>query len=202
MNNEFWETRYAEPGFAYGTQPNAFLAAQREQLRPGMRALAVADGEGRNGVWLAQQGLDVLSVDASAVGMRKAAELAAQAGVALATECTDLASWDWPQQAFDLVISIYVHFPPELRPRLHRAMLQSLRPGGMLVMEAFNLEQLAYPSGGPRVQEMLYSADMLAEDFAGAGILQLEELVTDLNEGKYHCGPGAVVRLIAQRTVA
>ena len=199
MSTDFWNSRYAEPGYAYGTEPNAFLVAQRHYLKLGMTALAVADGEGRNGVWLAQQGLDVLSVDASEVGLRKAQELAADRGVAIRTEKADLTTWSWPEQKFDVVAAIYVHFPPEVRVRLHRRMFEALKPGGVLILEAFTPEQLTYKSGGPPVAEMLYTADMLRIDFAGGEILLIEELVTELAEGKYHRGPGAAVRLVLRR---
>ncbi len=201
MSTEFWNGRYAETGYAYGTEPNAFLVSQAAFLRPGMDALAVADGEGRNGVWLAQQGLRVLSVDASDVGLRKARELAADRGVRLRTERADLATWTWPEAEFDVVVAIFIHFPPELRARMHRAMLGALKPGGVLILEAFTPEQLQYKSGGPPVAEMLYSADMLRIDFAGSEILLIEELVTELAEGKYHRGPGAVVRLVLRLPV-
>src|SRR4030066_1309743 len=110
MSTDFWNSRYAEPGYAYGTEPNAFLVAQKKYLKPGGKALAVADGEGRHGVWLAQQGLDVLSVDASEVGLRKTRDLAAVRGVAIRTEKADLTAWQWPVQKFDLVAAIYIHF--------------------------------------------------------------------------------------------
>ncbi len=199
MSTDFWNSRYAEPGYAYGTEPNAFLVSQKEYLKPGGKALAVADGEGRNGVWLAQQGLDVLSVDASEVGLRKMQELAADRGVRIRTEKVELTTWAWPEQKFDIVAAIYIHFPPEVRARMHRRMFEALKPGGILILEAFTPEQLDYKSGGPPVLEMLYSADMLRIDFAGGEILLLEELVTELTEGQYHRGPGAVVRLVLRR---
>jgi len=199
MSTDFWNSRYAEPGYAYGTEPNAFLVSQKHYLKPGMKALAVADGEGRNGVWLAQQGLDVLSVDASEVGLRKTQELAADRGVAIRTEKVDLTTWKWPEQKFDVVAAIFIHFPPEVRARMHRRMFDALKPGGVLILEAFTPEQLTYKSGGPPVAEMLYTADMLRIDFAGGEILLIEELVTELAEGKYHRGPGAVVRLVLRR---
>lgn len=198
-NTDFWNARYAEPGFAYGTEPNAFLVSQKQYFKPGMKALAVADGEGRNGVWLAEQGLDVLSVDASEVGLRKTRELATERGVVVRTEQADLAAWSWPVAGFDVVISIYAHFPPPVRPRLHRAMFNALKPGGVLLLEAFTPEQLKYKSGGPPVVEMLYSPEMLRADFDGASPLLLEEAVTDLAEGKYHRGPASVVRLVLRR---
>jgi SAM-dependent methyltransferase len=199
MPTDFWNSRYAEPGYAYGTEPNAFLVAQKKYLRPGGKALAVADGEGRNGVWLAQQGLDVLSVDTSEAGLEKARELAADRGVRLRTEQADLTTWTWPEARYDLVAAIFIHFPPEVRARMHRAMFQALKPGGMLILEAFTPEQLQYRSGGPPLVEMLYTADMLRIDFAGGEILRIEGLVTELAEGKYHRGPAAVVRLQLRR---
>ncbi len=198
MTHDFWNARYAEPGFAYGTEPNAFLVSQKHHLKPGMKALAVADGEGRNGVWLAQQGLDVLSVDGSEVGLRKARELARSRGVSLRTELADLTTWQWPEQEFDLVVAIFIHFPPEFRARMHASMWRALRPGGVLMMEAFTPKQLEHKTGGPPVKEMLYTADMLREEFGNGEILQLEEILTGLNEGPYHRGTSAVVRLIVK----
>jgi len=199
MPTDFWNSRYAEPGYAYGTEPNAFLVSQKKYLKPGGKALAVADGEGRNGVWLAQQGLDVLSVDISEIGLCKTHELAADRGVAIRTEKADLITWQWPVQKFDIVVAIYAHFPPEVRARLHRRMFEALKPGGVLILEAFTPEQLKYKTGGPPVAEMLYTADMLHIDFAGGEILHIEEVITELAEGKYHRGPGAVVRLVLRR---
>jgi cyclopropane fatty-acyl-phospholipid synthase-like methyltransferase len=172
---------------------------KKKYLKPGGKALAVADREGRNGVWLAQQGLDVLSVDISEIGLCKTQELAADRGVAIRTEKADLITWQWPVQKFDLVAAIYAHFPPEVRARQHRRMFEALKPGGVLILEACTPEQLTYKSGGPPVAEMLYTADMLRINFAGGEFLLIEELVTELADGKYHRGPGAVVRLVPRR---
>ena len=198
MTNDFWNARYAEPGFAYGTEPNAFLASQRKYLQPGMKALAVADGEGRNGVWLAQQGLDVLSVDGSAVGLRKAQELAKSRGVSIRTELADLTRWQWPENEFDIVAAIFIHFPPEHRARMHEKMRRALKPGGVLIMEAFTPEQLKYKTGGPPVREMLYTVEMVREEFSKGEILLLQQMLTDLHEGPYHRGTASVVRLIVK----
>jgi cyclopropane fatty-acyl-phospholipid synthase-like methyltransferase len=198
MTNDFWNTRYSEPGYAYGTEPNAFLVSQREYFKPGMKALAVADGEGRNGVWLAQQGLEVLSVDASAVGLSKARELAVLRGVSLRTQQVDLMTWDWPQHEFDVVAAIFIHFPPETRARMHAKMYRALKPGGILILEAFTPEQLQYQSGGPPVREMLYTAEMLRAELPEAEILMCEESLTNLEEGPYHRGQAAVVSLAAR----
>jgi cyclopropane fatty-acyl-phospholipid synthase-like methyltransferase len=198
-NTDFWNSRYAEPGYAYGTESNAFLVSQKPLLKPGMQALAVADGEGRNGVWLAQQGLEVLSVDASEVGLRKTQELAADRGVKIRTEQVELTGWQWPEAAYDVVAAIYIHFPPTVRAAMHRAMFNALKPGGVLILEAFTPEQLRYKSGGPPVAEMLYTADMLRIDFAGGEIVHIKECITELAEGQYHRGPAAVVRLVMRR---
>lgn len=197
--NGFWDERFGEPGYAYGVEPNAFLAGCRHLLRPGMSALAVADGEGRNGVWLAERGLEVLSVDASAVGLAKARALAAQRGVGLNTEQADLTVWEWPTERYDVVAAIFIHFPPESRARMHQAMFGALKAGGLLILEAFTPEQLRYKSGGPPVKEMLYTAAMLREDFPEGETLLLEEKLTELAEGAYHRGQAAVVRLILRR---
>jgi cyclopropane fatty-acyl-phospholipid synthase-like methyltransferase len=197
--SEFWNARFSEPGYTYGTEPNAFLVSQKNHLKPGMKVLAVADGEGRNGVWLAQQGLEVLSVDGSEVGLRKAQELANSRGAALRTELAELTKWNWPENEFDLVVAIFIHFPPEYRARMHEKMLGALKPGGMLLLEAFTPEQLKYKTGGPPVEEMLYTSKLLRNDFTGAEIARLEEGLTELQEGSGHRGKAAVVRLVLQK---
>jgi len=199
MDKQFWDARYGEPGFAYGTAPNAYLVSQAARLRPGMRALAVGDGEGRNGVWLAQQGLEVLSVDASAVGLEKARALAVEHGVSLATECVDLRDWQWPASSYDLVAAIFVHFPPDHRAELHRAMFEALVPGGLIVLEAFTPGQLGRGSGGPPVAEMLYTPELLQADFPEAEWVEMTEAEVDLDEGPYHSGRAAVLRAVVRR---
>ena len=202
MTNDFWNARYSEPGFAYGTEPNGFLVSQKRYLKLRMKALAVAEGEGRNGVWLAQQGLDVLSVDGSEAGLRKARELAKSRGVSIGTEVVDLTRWRWPKHEFDIVAAIFVHFMPEFRVSMHTKMLRALKPGGVLIMEAFTPEQLRYNTGGPPVKEMLYTSNMLRQEFREGEILQLEETLADLSEGPYHRGTASVVRLVMKRNPA
>jgi cyclopropane fatty-acyl-phospholipid synthase-like methyltransferase len=197
--SDFWNQRFSQPGYTYGTEPNAFLVSQKNYLKPGMKALAVADGEGRNGVWLAQQGLEVLSVDGSEVGLRKTQELAKSRGVAIHTELAELTKWIWPENEFDLVVAIFIHFPPEHRARMHEKMLGALKPGGLLLLEAFTPEQLEYRTGGPPVAEMLYSGGMLRDDFKAGEVLRLEEALTDLQEGPGHSGRAAVARLVLQK---
>jgi SAM-dependent methyltransferase len=199
----FWDTRYAEPGFAFGREPNRFLASQSALIKSGTRALIPGDGEGRNGVWLARQGLRVTSVDASEVGVAKARSLAQAHGVTIDAICADLTGWAWPRDEFDLVASIYVHFPAADRAAMHRAMFQALRPGGHIVLEGYTPRQLAHrergTTGGPADPAMLFEPEQLRTDFAGAQILHLEEVETDLSEGNRHVGLSSVVRLVARQ---
>jgi len=191
----FWDQRFAEPGFKYGTEPNAFVQQQAAHLAPGSRVLLPGDGEGRNGVWLAQQGHHVTSVDLSAVGLKKASELAAKRGVTLTTERVDLAHWVPPPGSFDAVLIVFTHLPESFRRDAHRRLAQGLKPGGRLVVEAFHPEQMRYSSGGPRDVTMLYSAEQLSDDFAG---LLVPEHVwhgeVTLSEGPGHQGLAVVTR--------
>jgi cyclopropane fatty-acyl-phospholipid synthase-like methyltransferase len=195
----FWDRKYADDDYFYGREPNAWLVSQAGRLRPGMRALSVADGEGRNGVWLAGQGLEVTAVDASGNAVAKAKALAAVHGVAVSHVQADLRTWAWPVAAFDVTVAIFAHFTPEHRPAIHRAMLDALVPGGLVLIEAYSPYQHLHRTGGPPDLDMLYTAWRLAEDFAGAEIIEIAEVTTELQEGRGHSGRSAVVRLVARR---
>jgi SAM-dependent methyltransferase len=201
-SSKFWDDRYSESGYAYGTMPNLFLTQQKHRFSPEMKALMVGDGEGRNGVWLAQQGLQVLSVDLSSIGLEKARKLAVKQGVQIQTECADLTIRNWLQAEYDLVVAIFLHFAPEVRQRMHQSMLRALKPGGLLILEAFDRVQLQYQreynSGGPKIPEMLYDSATLQQDFVNGDILELTETVTELHEGQYHDGRAAVVRMLCR----
>lgn len=199
MDMSFWNSRYDEDGFAYGTSPNVFLSSFVESFKANDKVLVIGDGEGRNGVWLAEHGCKVVSVDSSSVGVEKAQKLATEKDVEIEAICADLNDWDWPESEFDFVVIIYVHFPADVRSLLHQKVISALKPGGQLIMESFTPNQLNYSSGGPPVLEMLYTVDMMKSDFKLLEIQQLEECVTELNEGQYHCGEGAVVRLVAKK---
>lgn len=200
---EFWDERYRGEGFSFGTEPNAFLASQAHRLQPGMRALVPGDGEGRNGVWLAQQGLAADTVDVSPVGVAKARAFAKARGVEIAAQIADLLDWDWPLDRYDIVAALYIHFFDTDRPRMHRAMLDALKPGGIVILESFRIEQLEFQklhgSGGPRLADMLCSRAKLEADFAGATFLLLEEAEVELDEGRRHKGRAAVIRSVIQR---
>lgn len=198
--DNLWDRRYAQSDYLFGVEPNAFLARQAGRLRPGWRALAVADGEGRNGVWLAQQGLSVLSVDSSAVAQAKALALAQARGVEMDFEQVDLAAWTWPQAEFDLVVAIFIQFaPPALRTQLFADMARALKPGGLLLLQGYRPEQIAYATGGPSVAENLYTEPLLREAFAGLEILDLQSHDTAIHEGVGHDGLSALIDLVARR---
>jgi SAM-dependent methyltransferase len=194
-----WDERYSEVEPVYGEEPNAYLRAKVGRLKKGAKVFVPGDGYGRNGLWLAKQGFQVRSVDLSLVGVERARKAATAAGVKMVAEQADLASWNWPENEFDAVAAIFLHLPPALRPRNHQKMLGALKPGGIVILEAFTPAQLRYSSGGPKQLELLYSAEMLREDFSAANALKLEEREVHLEEGHMHSGPAASVRAVFQR---
>ncbi|RTL73003.1 MAG: class I SAM-dependent methyltransferase [Hyphomicrobiales bacterium] len=201
--SEFWDERYKGETFAFGEAPNAFLAAQAHRLTAGMHALVPGDGEGRNGVWLAQHELTVTTLDLSPVGVEKARRLAAARNVTIDARCADVATWDWPRAAYDLVASIFLHFAPAERRAYHHRLLEALKPGGLVLLEAYTPRQAQHRAngsvGGPLDPAMLMEPADLAADFAEARIISLEEVEVVLAEGQRHTGPSSVVQLIAER---
>jgi SAM-dependent methyltransferase len=192
-----WEKRYDAPEYLYGTEPNAFLKAQAGRLPKTGKALAVADGEGRNGVWLAEQGLDVLSVDFSPRAQAKAKALAARRGVAVRFIQADVTAWDWPEAEFDVVAVIFIQFsaPPE-RQRIFAGIRQALKPGGLLLLQGYRVEQIAYNTGGPSEIENLYTEAMLREEFGSFGKLDIKVHDSVVSEGSRHSGMAAVIDLV------
>lgn len=198
----FWDERYQGEAYLFGEAPNAFLAAQAHRLRPGLSVLAVADGEGRNGVWLAEQGLDVLSVDSSPVAQAKAARLAQARGTTLRLEEVDLASWTWPEAQFDVVAAIFIQFAgPELRDEIFAGLKRTLKPGGLLLLEGYRPEQIDYGTGGPRAPENLYTEALLRAAFSDFEILELSAYDAVIEEGAGHSGQSALIDLVARRPV-
>jgi len=203
MSN-FWDERFAEPGYKYGTEPNAFLRSQAATLPAGAQVLLPGDGEGRNGVWLATQGHAVLAVDASGVGLAKARALAQQQGDAVnarvRTELADLTDWPVPPAAFDAVVLVFCHLPSSLRRVVHPRLALALKPGGRLVVEAFHPEQLGRRSGGPKDLDMLVTLADLRSDFAATLDEELGwEGDVPLDEGPGHQGLGRVTRYVGRR---
>ena len=193
-----WDERYAEPGFVYGTAPNDFLAQNVGQLSAGGDVLSLAEGEGRNAVFLAQRGFRVTAVDGSAVGLEKARQLAARSGVEIETIVADLAVFDLGENRWDGIVSIWCHVPPAVRARLHAAVVAALRPGGVLLLESYTPKQLEYKTGGPPSAHLLTTRAELERTLRGLDFLSCEEKTREVHEGRYHNGMSAVVQLIAR----
>ena len=202
FTRDSFDDRYREPDYHYGTEPNAFLVSQKARFRPGMKALLPGDGEGRNGVWLAEQGLEVTTFDPSPFGIEKANKLAATRGVRIDAHCAGVENWAWQPARFDVVCLFFIHLPAELRRPAHARALDTLRPGGIVVLETFSPHQIECrkrgAAGGPKEIERLFSVEMLREDFAGARFHVAEETEADFN-GHAHYGRCGVVRMVAER---
>lgn len=199
-----WNQRYAAvDGYLFGRAPNRFLASEADRLKSGQRVLCLADGEGRNGTFLAARGLDVLSVDLSPIALAKARALAAERGVSLDFEEVNLATWEWPVDAFDAVVAIFIQFAgPSLRARIFRNIEACLKPGGQLLIEGYRPEQLAYRTGGPPDAENMYSEALLREAFAGMEILSLRAYDAAIEEGSAHKGMSALIDMVAAKRAA
>ena len=195
---EMWESRYLADDYIYGTEPNEFLLASVHGLDPG-DALCLADGEGRNGVYLATLGYTVTSVDLTQAGMAKAARLAAENDVELTTVVADLAGFDLGSDRWDLIVSIFAHTPPPVRARVHGAISAALRPGGVFVLEAYTPDQIGRGTGGPPVRELTMTLAGLRAELAGLHIDHGCELLRPVHEGPGHSGEGAAVQIIAHR---
>lgn len=195
-----WDQRFSDPAYLFGTEPNAYLASHRQLFAPGKTALAVADGEGRNSVWLARQGLSVEAFDISAVGVAKAQQLAQRAAVAVNFKVCDCDAWDWQPEAYDYVVAIFIQFAdPAMRHRLFANMIAALKPGGYLILQGYTPKQLDYNTGGPGVLDHLYTEELLREAFKRLDIVELQMAETVLNEGRQHVGPSAVVGMVARK---
>ena len=198
--SQTWDQRFSQPDFLFGTEPNVYLASHRSLFTSGGRALAVADGEGRNSVWLATQGLAVDAFDISAIGVAKAKQLAQGAGVAVNFNVCDCDSWPWAPQAYDYVVAIFVQFAdPEMRRRLFANMIATLKPGGHLILQGYTPKQLEYNTGGPRILGHLYTEELLRSEFAELQIIDLQVYDAVLDEGKQHHGPSALIGMVARK---
>ena len=197
---ERWNHRYSAAGHLFGTEPNAWLREHAGFWSSGARVLSVADGDGRNSVWLASQGLMVDAFDFSDAGVAKARKLAEARGVSVNFSVSDCDSYKWPKGELDGVAAIFIQFAdPEMRTRMFASMAGSLKPGGVLVLQGYGLDQLKYRTGGPSEASHLYTEEMLRGAFTSLDILRLESHVAELTEGQAHSGPSALVSLVARR---
>jgi SAM-dependent methyltransferase len=201
MGSQPWDERYARPGFAYGTEPNDFLAAVADRL-PAGPVLSLGEGEGRNAAFLAGRGHDVLAVDQSAVGLAKARRLAERRGLVVRTEQADLAAFAIEPGAWAGIVSIFCHLPPAVRVPLYAAVVRGLQPGGVLVLGAYTPRQVGRGTGGPPDPAMMVSLGDLTTELAGLEFLHAAELEREVREGSYHTGLASVVQLVARRGAA
>ncbi len=193
-----WDARYADEEFVYGTRPNDFLAGHIAELRSG-RALCLGEGEGRNAVFLAEQGFDVTAVDASSVGLGKAHRLAGERGVGIRTVHADLADFEIVPGYWDLILSIFCHVPAALRADLHRRVVAGLAPGGAFLLEAYTPRQIAMKTGGPPDPALMMELATLRRELDGLQLTLAQEIIRPVHEGRLHFGDGAVVQVIALR---
>jgi cyclopropane fatty-acyl-phospholipid synthase-like methyltransferase len=199
---EFWDKRYAAREYIFGVEPNVFLVSQRAHFWPHMRVLDIACGEGRNAVWLAKLGCEMVGVDISPLALDKARRLAAQHAVSPTLVEGDIRQWHWQAGQFDAVLAIFIQFAaPEGRSALFEGMCKTLKPGGLLFLQGFTPKQLQYTSGGPKELSHLYTKALLRESLTGMEILHLNEHEGELREGTKHVGKAALVDLVARKRV-
>lgn len=191
-----WDERYSAPGFAYGRNANDFLVSLGLKAKEGQRVLCLAEGEGRNAVYLAQLGFEVLAVDQSSVGLQKAMRLAEENNVKIDVEQADLSYFKVPANTYAGIVSIYGHFTPPTRSHIHKESLRGLMQGGFFIIEAYSKEQLQFKSGGPSDEKLLYSNDDIEEDFGEElDFIIKRKIERPVIEGKYHTGPASVIQM-------
>lgn len=197
---ERWNHRFSEDAYLFGVEPNAWLREHARVWSPGQRVLSVADGDGRNSVWLASQDLVVDAFDISPVGVAKAQKLAAEHKVCVNFSVCDSDAYSWPQATYDGIAAIFIQFAdPAMRERMFSSMVRALKPGGMLVLQGYALRQLEYKTGGPSETSHLYTEQLLREAFKDLEIVELREYEAELAEGSGHCGKSALLGLVARR---
>jgi cyclopropane fatty-acyl-phospholipid synthase-like methyltransferase len=195
-----WNQRYANAEFLFGREPNEYLSAQAARLPQQGRALCVADGEGRNSVWLARQGLSVDAFDVSERALAKAATLAAEAGVTVSRTLSDCDQWPWTAETYDVVAGIFIQFAdPEMRRRQFAGMVRTLKRGGLLILQGYGPKQLEYKTGGPGQLAHLYTEEILRAAFGELQILELKDYEVELSEGARHTGMSALLGLVARK---
>lgn len=197
-----WNERYSKAGYLFGTEPAQFLRDHQSYLRAGDKALAVADGEGRNSVFMAEQGLDVTAMDGSYIAIEKARALAMARKVTVDFVEADIAKWDWTGGCYDLVAAVFIQFVgPAQRSQIFAGIKHTLKPGGLVMLHGYTPEQIALGTGGPPNAENMYTDELLAHDFADFEVLELRSYQRVVDEGKGHSGQSALIDLVARKPV-
>ena len=195
-----WNQRFAGEDYVFGREPARFVVREAARLDPGARVLSVAEGEGRNAVWLAGQGFDVTAIEGAPNAVAKARRLATERGVSVDFRLADLEHWAWPEAAFDAVVAIFIQFArAPLRDRIFAGMKRAVRPGGLILLHGFAPRQVDYGTGGPPNREQMYTEALLREAFAEFRILSLRDYDEEIDEGKGHSGRAALVDLVARK---
>ncbi|WP_145081519.1 class I SAM-dependent methyltransferase [Poriferisphaera corsica] len=192
-----WDERYSEKEYIYGREPNEFLASVTDRLPQGGRALCLAEGEGRNAVWLAKQGFDVVAVDMSAVGLAKAEQLAEDEGVSIETVCTDLENFEIGHEQWDVIVVIFVPVQPALRKKIYQSVRDGLKAGGKFVIEMYTPRQLEKGTGGGSDINVMVDESIIRKELVGLDYEILEEMDREIIEGSYHTGDSAVIQVLA-----
>lgn len=196
--SEFWNERYEVKEFAYGTEPNLFFKAQIDKRSPG-KILFPAEGEGRNAVYAAKLGWNTYAFDSSSEAKNKAEKLAKKHGMKIQYQVNDIKTIEYPMNFFDAIVLIFAHFHPFERNYFHNRLLSFLKPGGAVILEGFSKKQIQFSSGGPRNLEMLFSEEEIISDFKSLSPIKVEETEVTLNEGRFHQGRAAVVRMVGTK---
>jgi cyclopropane fatty-acyl-phospholipid synthase-like methyltransferase len=200
MSSTFWDQRYAGGDLAYGEAPNEFLAQMADRLPISGSALDIGAGEGRNALFLASRGLDLLAVDQSAVGMQKAQRLAQERGLTLRTRAVDLQDFDAERNSFDVISSIFVHLPATLRAAVHKRVADWLKPGGVFLLESYAPDQIERGTGGPKDPSLLAALETILRELVGLEVEHQAALVRNVSEGRFHTGEASVVQILARKT--
>lgn len=190
-----WDERYSAEEYIYGKDPNEFLAKAATRIPKG-KVLCLAEGEGRNAVFLAEQGYEVVAVDSSSVGLEKAKKLAKERGVEIEAIVADLGNFEIKPDSWDGIVSIFAHLPPDVRKALHKKVVSGLRSGGVILLEAYRPDQLKYKTGGPPTAEFMMTVESLEKELEGLKFEHAVELDRDIVEGLFHTGKGAVVQIV------
>lgn len=196
-----WDEKYNTPQFVYGTVPNDFLRDNAHHFTTGGKILCIAEGEGRNAIWLAEQGFQVTAVDASVVGLNKGRALAEAKGVSVNWIHADLSQYHPGVEIWDGVVAIFAHLPPALRSRVHADCVECLKNNGVLLLEAYTPEQLNFKTGGPLDADWLMTPEILQQELNGLTFERLQKTERNIIEGIGHTGQGSVVQVIGRRYI-